>query len=262
MKNHSLNYSEELSNTIKFSNKLFDVRYIFSIIFLSISIFHLFIFCRRCEILTIIIIIQNVFDIIIWCISLAIENNVYKIKENLIIHEVIYDDLDIAVIIMTTIYLIYSIIIINLLFSESDHYCWEDTKHKIIYPLFFIFEYVLAIFILCILPKDEHYENNYLQEVYIKTCKKFGYCPDIIQIDELENLQVINKVFLSFTIFIFFLTFIKLFITAYAKCKDDEYKYRFLIPSFIQFTFIITNFGLIIVIASKVFKKGKTDGLK
>ena len=226
---------------------------------LSLSVLVPFLLCCPSNIPhEIALIIQKSLAIIVWCISLSLDNNVYKMRENFFLHEIIESDSMLAVIILSTIYLIYSIIINIVRFCVIKEFC-KNNKYKTIIPLFFIFECYLAIFTLSILPKNNHYKNDYLQTVYNKSCQKYRFCPTVTDINELENLQSVNKAFLAFIIIIFILTFIKCISTFCAKCKNDEYKYSFLIPSSMQSIFIIINFGLIITIASKVYKKGRTD---
>jgi len=203
--------------------------------------------------------IQIFLNIIIWCISLFFDNNIYKMRENFFLHEVISNDDMLPVIICSTIYLVYLIIIFIILFCVKKEYFCKNNKYKIIYPIFFIFEFYLSIFTLSILPKDKHYQNDYFQSVYTKFCQKYKFCPIITDINELENLKEVNKAFLSFIIIILILSFIKFIATFCAKCNDKNYRNCFLIPSYMQALFILINFCLIIEIASKAYKKGRTD---
>ena len=264
LNNIPIDYYEELSNIIELSNKLITVILIFSIISLLLNVVKPFlIFCCLNNIIPYVVVltIQISLIIITWCLLLSLDNNIYKMRENFFLHEIIKMDSVLVVIICCTLYLVYLIIIsIILLYSlqEQEDFC-KNNKYKIIYPIIFIFEYFLNIFTLCILPKDNHYQNDYFQKVYIKSCQKYGFCPNITDINEFENLQSVNKAFLSFIIIIFILTFIKFITTACAKCNYYNYRNCFLIPSIMQSIFIFINFCLIIAIASKVYKKGRKD---
>ena len=262
-----LDYDEKLANIIKVSDKLINASFYLLITADIVNIFHIilpFTLCRFGEenfIIpnVIILTIQISSAFIAWCMSLAIENNIYKMAENFFLHEIIDEDFMLLSISFSTCFFIFLVVVfIVLLCYYKKEFC-ENNKYKIIYPLFIIFESFLFIFTVCILPKNSHYENDYFQKVYTEFCQKYKFCPIITNINELENLKALNKAFLAFVIIIFFITFIKFFLTVCAENKDEDFRAGLLIPSVIQLIFIVINFCLIITIVSKVNKKGRTD---
>ena len=159
------------------------------------------------------IIIEIVLDIIIWSISLSLDNNIYKMRENIFLHEIIKKNSILVIIILTTFYLVYLIIKFLVILCEDDSCKYIKFKYKIIIPIYFIFEYYLNIFILIILPKSDNYRDNYFQKVYYNYSQKYGYNSSGKDFYEFESLQALNKAFLSFIIIVFIFTFIKLIAT-------------------------------------------------
>ena len=254
------NYYKKLSHLIEKSNKLIEVLFGFSFALIIISFytaFYLFI-CPWKNFSFIGLIIEHLLIIIIWSISLDLDNKVYIMRENLLLQKIISKNTALSIIIISTIYLLISIIFLFIIIVNNID-VRIDSIFEVIISIFFIFESFYNIFILASLPKGNNYGNEYFQKIFYEYAEKYKYSQSGENISELENLQPLNKAFLSFIIIIFILTFIKLIATIYTKCKYDKYKKSFLIPFYIQFIFITISFSLIIAITSKVYKNNKSE---
>lgn len=255
----SFSYYEELSNIINVTNKLEEVISVFVIILLAMYSFkYCIIFCYFHKIGQIFLIIEIFFIFIIWSVSLSININLYKMRENIYLHEIVERPPTLNLILSFS-YLVYLIIKLMLIVYNDNKKSYNNKTYKYFIPMLFIFEFFLNIFTLIFIPEINHYRNSYFQNVYSEFCQKYEYCPIKKNNYELENLEALNKTFLSFIIIIFFLTILKFIASVRAYCNDNKYRKSFLIPSFIQTIFIIINFCLITVIASKIYGKGKSN---
>ena len=106
------NYYKKLSHLIEKSNKLIEVLTAFSIALMSISLYTaIFLFsCPRNNFWFIGLIIELLLIIIIWSISLDLDNKVYIMRENLLLQKIISKNTALSIIIISTIYLLISII--------------------------------------------------------------------------------------------------------------------------------------------------------
>ncbi len=190
---------------IKKSNKLISSAFIFSI-FLLLSVFlKSFAICFHESPCVICGIFAIIYFIIIWSILLALENEIYKIRENINLNDLVKKFEPLLSIVFSSIYIIFILIIpIIFLFRE----CSKNFIKKIV---IFILEFLFNILIFVFIPGNKFFKKKYFQDTLKNYNLKYRFQSNYtqaqeenIKFDKLENLNSLNKAFLSFIIITFF----------------------------------------------------------